>query len=582
MPRVSRNKIILTSAAAAGAALAFSVLLMPVMNPDIFWHLSAGKYILSRGAIPFSDFLSWTEYGAPWTDFEWLAQAVYQLVFSWLGMRGLFLLKLAVLAPTLLIFKKLLKLYALEEEAFWAFPLWGLALLANADLRPENFTVLFFTAELYLLEKMRVRGLAWIKNRVFYCAAASAFALWANLHAGFLYGLLLIFFYAAGEAAQVKILCAPGAPESSARIKLLSTALALCALAALANPFGCKIYSLLLAHYKDLGELQTQIIEWSPSRFSNPFHWPYAFILPAAFGSMLALFLKEKKLIPAHLLAAAYFGFSASAHTRHIVFFTTAGLVFSLSALSVCPAVGNSGKFKYGRLALAAAAFFYLFSAVWPRYQRMNIGLGEQARGASGFLKTNAGRLSGLKLYNPWKWGGYLGFALSPDYKVFVDGRYIFHKYLAEIDAATKSFESWNGYFERRDIELAVLDRDRNILEFKVATGNGKERALLRPAYLVYMHKSKWALVWWDEYSVIFVRRDRAAPAWLREQEFQTLRPGDFENATLMLCLGEVRLEDLEAEKKKLKNMRPYSLKEENKFYGFMDGYPASCRNLLK
>lgn len=576
---ISRERTLLALASAAGAALAFSVLLMPVMNPDVYWHLSAGKYILSNWAIPSTDFLSWTEYGAPWTDFEWLPQAAYQFLYSRLGMTGLFLLKLAALAPTLLIFRKFLALYSLEAEAFWTLPLWGLALLPNADLRPENFSVLFFTAELYLLEKMRVKGAAGVRPGVLYGAAAAFFALWANLHAGFLYGLLLIVFYAAGEAAQARLPGTPASPEGTVRIKLLLTALAVCALAALANPFGYKIYSVMLSHYRDLGELQSRIIEWAPSSFTNPFQWPFAFFLAAAFGSMLALFLKEKKIVVAHLFAAGYFGLAASSHTRHIVFFSAAGLVFSLCALAAWPGAKESEEVRYGRLVLTAAVFLFLASQVWPRYYRMPLDFGRQSQGAAGFLKDNPDRLSGLKLYNPWNWGGYLGFALSPGYRVFLDGRYLFHKYLPETDAAAKSFDDWNAFFARRDFELAVLQRDPNKLEFKLSLGGGKEVALLRPAYLVYMHKTRWALLWWDEYSMIFVRRDKADTAWLKGHEFQSLRPGDMENAGLMLCTGQLRREDIAAEEKKLKEMRPYSLKEELDFGRFMDEYPASCRN---
>lgn len=578
---ISRDRTLLTATSAAGAALAFTVLLMPVMNPDIFWHLSAGRYMLSHGAIPAADFLSWTEYGTPWTDFEWLPQVLYHLLYARMGMAGLFLLKLAVLAPTLLIFRKFLALYALEAEAFWTLPLWGLALLPNADLRPENFSVLFFTAELYFLEKLRLRGTAGIRPGPLYGAAAAFFALWANLHAGFLYGLILIAFYAAGEAAPARLSPAP-APSAPAGPRALLVLLAVCALAALANPFGYKIYSVMLSHYRDMAEFQSQILEWSPSSFAKPFHWPFAVFLAAAFGSMLALFLKERKIVVAHLLAAAYFGLSASAHARHIVFFSAAGLVSSLAVLGACRPAMASGEAKYGRFILTAAVFFFLATQVWPRYYRAPLDLGRQAQGAAGFLKDNKSRLAGLKLYNPWNWGGYLGFALSPDYRVFVDGRYLFHKHLAEMAAAAGGLEDWAAFFARRDFELAVLERDPNTIEFKHDLGGGRSLKLQRPAYLVYMHRSRWALLWWDGYAAVFVRRDKAPAAWLNEREFRVLRPGDLGNAAVMLCAGQLRRDEAEAERERLRAMRPESLREEREFGWFMEEYPASCRKLGK
>lgn len=117
---------------------------MPVLNPDLYWHLSAGKYIVQNLRLPSADFLSWTENGAPWTDFEWLAQLIYYGVHSLGGKAGFFALKLAVLAATFPVFYSILSLSGLKRAAFFALPVWGLALTANSDLRPENFSVLFF------------------------------------------------------------------------------------------------------------------------------------------------------------------------------------------------------------------------------------------------------------------------------------------------------------------------------------------------------------------------------------------------------------------------------------------------------
>jgi len=51
----------------------------PLINPDIFWHLSAGKFIFENSKIPYTDFLSWTLNGKEWIDFEWLSQVIYYI-----------------------------------------------------------------------------------------------------------------------------------------------------------------------------------------------------------------------------------------------------------------------------------------------------------------------------------------------------------------------------------------------------------------------------------------------------------------------------------------------------------------------
>ena len=68
---------------ALGAALAASAFFLPVINPDLFWHLSAGRFMFDHGAVPRADFLSWTMAGRPWFDFEWLAQLIYYWLWFW-------------------------------------------------------------------------------------------------------------------------------------------------------------------------------------------------------------------------------------------------------------------------------------------------------------------------------------------------------------------------------------------------------------------------------------------------------------------------------------------------------------------
>ena len=140
---------------------ALGAIALPVLNPDLYWHLSAGKYIVQNMKLPSADFLSWTENGAPWTDFEWLAQIIYYAVYQLAGKAGFFALKLVVLSATFPVFYAILSLNGLKRAAFFALPLWGLALMANSDLRPENFSVLFFSILLWRLEAARISGKAW-------------------------------------------------------------------------------------------------------------------------------------------------------------------------------------------------------------------------------------------------------------------------------------------------------------------------------------------------------------------------------------------------------------------------------------
>ncbi|MHB0997250.1 MAG: hypothetical protein ACYC2I_12845 [Elusimicrobiales bacterium] len=376
----------------AGAVIALGALAMPVLNPDLWWHLSAGKYIVTNLRLPAADFLSWTEGGAPWTDFEWLAQIVYYGVYALGGKAGFFLLKMAVLGATLPVYYSILKLNGLRGAAFFALPAWGLALMANSDLRPENFSVLFFALLLLKLETARLKG-GWRASPGNLAGLALFFALWANLHAGFPYGLLLLAAYCTGNFLERKAW--PAAAEQPGLLPPVFLAAALAG--TLLNPWGYKIYSILLAHAADSGALARYLAEWAPPSLANAWHWPFMAFLLAAFGLLLLRFLRERRLPPAHFFVLAVLAFEAGRHTRHIVFFCMAAAVFSLDAAARLWEPGLLAR--RGRV-LLGFILLYLAALVWPRYAAFKVNLGEEAAGAAAYLKTNAPQLGGRTVGN--------------------------------------------------------------------------------------------------------------------------------------------------------------------------------------
>ncbi|HBE88263.1 MAG TPA: hypothetical protein DDW67_03890, partial [Elusimicrobia bacterium] len=164
------------------ALLALPPLLPAVNNPDIFWHLSAGRRMAETGALIRADFLSWTMAGEAWTNFEWLVQLIYHHLFSAGGWTALFMLKSAMLAACLFPLWRILRLHGREGWAMMALPLFSLAMLPMADLRPDNFSILFFLILLWRLEALRLAGEAPSPRQT--AAGAVFFAVWANLHPG--------------------------------------------------------------------------------------------------------------------------------------------------------------------------------------------------------------------------------------------------------------------------------------------------------------------------------------------------------------------------------------------------------------
>lgn len=531
----------------AGFALACTAFLMPVVNPDVYWHLSAGKWTAAHFGPPRADFLSWPLYGKEWVDFEWLPQLFYYLLFKLGGWRALQVFKALLLAGTLLSFRSLALLYGRRAALPLLLPFFAAAIMPNCDLRPENFTLLFFTLTLLFLEKRR---LAAAPGRMPYLAAAGFFALWTNLHAGYLYGLALIGLYAAGEffTEQLPYIYGKGPFARPARSReylgLFFAGLA----ASLANPYGWKIYAVIANHQQYISTLQAHIQEWTTFDLTNAYQWPYVLALPAVLGCFGWFVLRRRHADYRHFPALLFFAWASANHARHIPFFAVTGLAFTLALPWEAPSPAGRKRLAAGAAAAAALLLWFYWSLAWTQLSAAPKAGPWGSDGLAAFLRANKAELSGLRLYNHWGWGGWLGWELGPDYRPFIDGRYLFHDKIPEVTGLKDGPDRWTALIDRYKFDLMLVKLEEPKVPVKHRLADGSERVFWRPSYFFYLPRADWAVVYWDNICAAFVRRSAAPPAWLREHELRYLRPGDTLNLVEPALSGELPLSELRRE----------------------------------
>ncbi|MBI4676758.1 MAG: hypothetical protein HY748_04175 [Elusimicrobia bacterium] len=531
-----------------GAALLSCLpFLLPLYNPDLFWHLSAGRWMVEHGRLVREDFLSYTMQGAPWADFEWLSQVFYYGVHALGGMAGLWLLKAALMAVSAAVLVGTLRLHGVPGPALAAAVVaWSAGNLPRADLRPDQFSVigfglLYLGVERVRLQRRRVgpRGIA---------AAFVGFALWTNFHAGCLFGFLLLACCVLAAAAERRW---------SEAITLAGVAAA-AFLGTLVNPSGVGPYLVMLEHWWSRADLSRHIQEWSATTFSNRFHQPFWAIL-LAFLAVVVVRLRSapwaaSHIRPRHLasggrprqgasrpatarhparfpsgpvLAALALGLGAVRHVRVGAFFVPLGvaLIFQVAHEAGWLAAARASK------ALLAAGLCYAVFLGWgiaPRLVWPGFFDGRFVPvAAAEFVAEERKAFEGLRLYNPWEWGGYLGWRLGPWHKVFDDGRYIFHGHLPEIGEAVKSVEKTKDYVDKQGFDGLFLRNIKSWFATRKAYRDGSTKRFLRPWYLFTFPKERWALVYWDEAALLFVDRRKAPVQWLAEHEYRWVRPFD-------------------------------------------------------
>lgn len=503
----------------AGWVAALPVLLMPVGDPDSWWHLSAARWMIEHRAFPRVDWLSFTAAGTPWVDFEWLSQLVFHGAFSCAGPAGLWALKALLLVLAGLSVDGLMRRSGLDPEArALGLSLWAAAMLPRSDIRTELFSLAAFARLLLLLEDGRLRPLPLLIG----------FSAWANLHAGFAYGLLLLGLHAAASS---------GRREALGRLWCLAAAAA----GTLATPYGFSVYAVLVRHSLDAGPLRDAILEWGGLRPGRFVHWP-AFVLLAVAAAVVWRGGHREGLRPSWRgVALALFGLSALRHARTSSYFAILAVPWSLSALRDMRVWPEDAEPRRA-LACALSAAVFVFGLWCGRpvgvLRRLSHELHVPAR-AAGYIERHP-ELPRGPWYHPWGWGGYLGYRFGASRPVFQDGRYIFHPLLLQAGEAIRSPESWARFLSERGIVLALLENAP--LQVRTVRGypDGSRREFFRPYYTVYMPARDWALLYWDEEALLFVRRDSMAPHELSRLEYRLARPGDGDALADAMSRGEV------------------------------------------
>ena len=379
-----------------------------VTDPDIWWHLRTGEWILAHHAVPWTDPFSGPLAGRPWLAYSWLYELVAVKLFHRLGLAGIVAYSSGmVLAITVAMVHMVRRV---QRDFSLAVLLSFAAVFCMGRLytpRPWLFTILLFILELDILMQARrtgrMRELLWLPL---------IFALWANVHIEFVDGLMVLgLAWAETLAAHWGL-----GTETRVRPAWMGVALLSCVLATLANPYGWRIYGVAYELATQGGALN-KVSELQAIPFRG---LPDFLILLLALASAAALAWRRRFA----LFETVLLGFAA------VVAFRSQRDVWAMAAvgaLILASTIAGSEKAairlpKYATAIAVLAAGIAL--PVGFRAMRVNnVQLGTQLAKGLPVQAVQAVRAKGYAgpLYNTFDWGGYLIWALRMP--VSIDGR---------------------------------------------------------------------------------------------------------------------------------------------------------------
>lgn len=438
-------------------------------DTDTYWHIAVGRWILEHHALPRTDLYSFTKAGEPWVSSSWLAQVLYAQAYDLAGWAGPVILAAVAIAVTFALLAFLLG-HRIPSASAVLIAFAALVLSANHMFaRPHVLAlpVMLAWAGGLLTASERREPPSFL--------LLPLMALWANLHGGFLFGLVL-----AGGCALDAVWNAE-APHRL-RLALRWLVFGIGALAACcATPYG---YETILASLKilDLGELLSLIYEWMPANFASltPFE---AAILVLLAGALLC----GVRLPPPRVILVLGLLHMALSHVRNLEIFA---LLIPLVALAPVASQFGIRPTPNSRntlpLASAAALAAVIAGSTWAWAARADFAprSAHSPAAAVDVLMSKHPK----RVLNDLPFAGYL---ISRGVPVFLDGR-------AELYG--EQFEmNYYRALELKDVNalLDLLKRyDIDAVLLTPAT----------PAAKLLDHLGGWQRVYADENAVLHMR----------------------------------------------------------------------------
>jgi hypothetical protein len=408
-------------------------------DPDMFWHLASGKWMVEHREILRADVFSSTVSGQPYSVGEWLGEIVLYSAYALGGWAGLVALR-GILVAVGAFFLTRLALRGARPQV--ALPLVAAALILSTIVwtdRPQLFTLALFPLVLDLLYSARdgaTRRLVLIPPLLL---------VWTDLHGGYALGLAVVGVFALEAVLR----------RRAARAFVTTAVLGFAV--TLLDPGSLGIGG-AIAHAAAPPRF---IVEESPPDVLRPAGFLFALFvlgtLTAGLSGGMSL-LEVLLLVPLLWLALLaqrdmpYFAFAAVPYLA-----TRLGPVMARVRLGVPRSPFGRASTPVGH-ALAPAAALALAVVIVMGLASLPTAADVSAypAGATPLLG------GGGTLLNEYDWGGYLIWT-TPGRPVFVDGRLF--PYLPAVFADWSTLVNlgpgWRDLLERYGVTTVLLRPDR-------------------------------------------------------------------------------------------------------------------------
>lgn len=166
--------------------IASTVLGEGVSDPDLWWHIAVGRWILAEGQVPHTELWNTFALGKPWYAYSWAPEVIFAATEASRGIAGLLLLKGGL--SFLLVALCAISLSSISRNWILGTALAAVATLACQNyfgLRPQVLSWICFALSLAIADRLSTSG-----NKKLLLLNILVFTAWANSHLTAVFGIL--------------------------------------------------------------------------------------------------------------------------------------------------------------------------------------------------------------------------------------------------------------------------------------------------------------------------------------------------------------------------------------------------------
>ncbi len=462
-PMSNRPVLGTASGLATVAALAYLIsrVVKSTIDPDLFWHLRTGDVIVHDG-IPREDIFSFTIPGNEWITHEWLSQVVGWAAYSLGGLGGVSVLFAGVGGICLAFVYRTVSGGPLMKTVLTVF-VFQIAQV-SFGARVQLFTLAFAAIFVWLVERVR-RGEA--PSRSLWWAVPMTFV-WANLHSGFLLGVIILATYAVGDYAQRRWVEPTTETLPSSTVALLAKVTAACFAVAIINPSTWKLWWYPIATLRSEA-MRAVISEWQSPDFHSSIFYPFAVLL---IGGAVVFGASTRKLTVTDVLLFGGTCAAGLSSLRHVSLAAVVAvpvlaphLVSALERTRLGGWANGSRDYKLSAGPPVAMALSGLLIAVGI------VGAASTLRNNQATIETlypvdaidfiDSNGLNDTHGYNSYRYGGYL---IWTGHEVFIDGRAdVYWDFLWDYRQVSNALPGWETVVDEFDLQWALTHSDETI-----------------------------------------------------------------------------------------------------------------------